>query len=210
MLDNFNLTDFLLTMFVLVIAITIHEFAHALTADRLGDDTPRSQGRISLSPVDHLDPLGTVMMVVSSIVGIGIGWGRPVQYNPANLKSPRWDPLKIAVWGPISNVLQALVFTGALRLVDREGWLIGNDLAYRFLELGIWINVALALFNMIPIPPLDGSKVLSGLLPVRQAQVYDRFMAQWGLLLFFALVMTRATSLIMGPPLNAIFHFLAG
>ena len=107
----------------LIIAITVHEFAHALAADRLGDNTPRAQGRISLNPADHLDPLGTVMMAVTTYTGFGIGWGKPVQYNPGNLRRPRWDPLLIAVAGPLSNILQALLFTAALRLSDGQNWL---------------------------------------------------------------------------------------
>src|ERR1041385_4814712 len=103
--SNFDLTRFILMMAVLIIAITIHEFAHAITADRLGDPTPRRQGRISLLPPDHLDPLGTVMMVLSSLTGCGIGWGKPVQTNPGNFRTPRKDQGIVAIAGPISNVL---------------------------------------------------------------------------------------------------------
>jgi Zn-dependent protease len=209
-LEHINWTDFALTMLVLVIAITIHEFAHAITADCLGDPTPRSQGRISISPLDHLEPLGTVMMVITSIAGIGVGWGRPVQYNPSNLRHARWDPLKIAIMGPISNILQALVFAAAIRFVDRPNGPDINDLAHRFLEIGVWVNIALALFNFIPIPPLDGSKVLSSILPISQAQWYDQFMGRWGMWFFMALILTPGISLILSEPLNKIYSFLVG
>ncbi len=209
-MPDFDPTEFALTMFVLVIAITLHEFAHAVAADRLGDPTPRAQGRISVSPVDHLDPMGTLMMAVTTFTGVGIGWGKPVQTHPASFKSPRWDMLKVAVWGPLSNLIQAALFAAVRRLVDHENWLVGNALAWEFLTLGVSTNLALALFNLIPIPPLDGSKVLSALLPLHQARAYDQVMGQWGLLLFFVLVFTHGIGLLLAAPLNALFHLFVG
>jgi Zn-dependent protease len=209
-MSNFNPAQFLLTLFVLVIAITIHEFAHAVAADRLGDSTPRSQGRISLNPMDHLDPIGTLMMAVSTLMGIGIGWGKPVMTYPANFRSPRWDSLKVAVAGPLSNLLQALVFAAILRGVGHENWLTDHLLAQDFLSQGVWINLALALFNIIPIPPLDGSKVLSALLPVPQARTYEQVMGQWGLLLFFLLIFSHGTTLLLGTPVSALYRLFVG
>ena len=104
---DFDPYRFVLTMAALVICITVHEFAHAYSAYRAGDDTPRLQGRISLNPLDHLDPVGTIMMVVSSISGFGIGWGKAVQINPYNFRHPRWDNLRVSLWGPLSNILTA-------------------------------------------------------------------------------------------------------
>src|SRR6185436_8561002 len=120
-LSNFNLQNFILMMATLIIAITIHEFAHAITADKLGDPTPRNQGRISLLPPDHLDPLGTIMMVLSSLTGFGIGWGKPVLTNPGNFKNPKRDQGFVAIAGPISNVLQALAFATILQIAVRSG-----------------------------------------------------------------------------------------
>ena len=197
-------------MLVLIVSVTIHEFAHAITADRLGDDTPRSQGRISINPIDHLDPLGTIMMAISSYTGFGIGWGKPVQYNPGNLKNPRWDPLKIAIAGPISNIVQAVLFAGLVRLSDHFNWWDPGTWPYDLITLGVWINLALAIFNMIPIPPLDGSKVLSALLPTLHARRYDLIMGQIGFLLFLAIVFTHATSYIIGPPVSSVYHVLVG
>ena len=198
------------TMVVLVVAITIHEFAHALAADRLGDNTPRAQGRISLNPADHLDPLGTLMMAVSTYTGFGIGWGKPVQYNPGNLRRPRWDPLLIAAAGPLSNVLQALLFTAVVRLSYSQHWMTQGSPSDELLTTGIWINLALTFFNLIPIPPLDGSKVLSALLPLPQARAYDRFMGSFGLMLFFLLAFTHVTSYIIGPPMSFFYGLLVG
>ena len=197
-------------MVVLIVAITIHEFGHAFAADRLGDNTPRSQGRISINPIDHLDPLGTLMMAVSTYTGFGIGWGKPVQYNPGNLRRPRRDPLIIAIAGPITNVAQTLVFTVAVRLCEARGWVEVGSQGDRLLLTGIWINLALVFFNMIPIPPLDGSKVLSALLPIDQARAYDRLMGTFGLLLFFALAFTGALSYIIGPPMRFFYEILVG
>src|SRR4051812_20105175 len=108
--SDFDLQRFVIRMAVVVIAITIHEFAHAITADRLGDPTPRRQGRLTLFPTDHLDPIGTIMMVVSALSGYGFGWGKPVQTNPLNFRKPIRDGAIVAIAGPISNILQALVF----------------------------------------------------------------------------------------------------
>ncbi len=197
-------------MLVLVIAITIHEFAHAIVAYRCGDDTPRGQHRLSLNPIDHLSPIGTLMMAVSSATGFGIGWGKPVQYQPGNLNHPRWDPLKIAIAGPISNVLQALIFAGLIRLSMHYGWLPEGSPGDQFLADGVWVNLALTFFNFIPVPPLDGSKILSALLPLSQAQAYDQFMGQWSFLLFFVIAFTGLASVIIGPPIASIYRFLVG
>ena len=209
-MDQLVVIHWLQTMVVLVIAVTIHEFAHALAADRLGDNTPRAQGRISVNPADHLDPMGTLMMAISTYTGFGIGWGKPVQYNPGNLRRPRWDPLLIAAAGPLSNVLQALFFTAIVRLNDWRHWFAPDTSASQILTTAIWINLALTFFNLIPIPPLDGSKVLSALLPLPQAMAYDKFMATFGLLLFFALAFTGTAFLIIGPPITFFYGLLTG
>ena len=208
-MDQTVLFNWVQTMLVLIVAITVHEFAHAFAADRLGDNTPRSQGRISLNPIDHLDPIGTLLMAISTYTGFGIGWGKPVQYNPGNLRRPRWDPLIIAIAGPISNIAQALAFAAAARLCETQNWVPPNSPGDLLLRTGVWINLALAFFNMIPIPPLDGSKVLSALLPINQARAYDRVMGTFGLMLFFVLAFTGAASYLIGPPVGLFFHLLA-
>lgn len=209
-MDQAVILGWIQTMVVLIIAITVHEFAHALAADRLGDNTPRAQGRISLNPADHLDPLGTVMMAVTTYTGFGIGWGKPVQYNPGNLRRPRWDPLLIAVAGPLSNILQALLFTAALRLSDRQNWLPPDSPVLQIFSTGITINLALAFFNLIPIPPLDGSKVLSALLPISAAISYDKFMATFGMFFFVLIAFTRAAAFVIGPPIAFFYNLLVG
>jgi len=213
-LAHFDWQAFILGMAVLIIAITIHEFAHAITADKLGDPTPRSQGRISLLPPDHLDPIGTIMMVVSQFAGIGIGWGKPVMTHPRNFKNPRKDSGIVAIAGPISNILQAIVFALILRLLG-EGRIWDQDTGYRttigiFLTAGLMTNLILAVFNMLPIGPLDGHYVIQSILPMEQAESYRHFNEQYGMIIFLGLVLMARPLLwqTIGPAIGALRHFL--
>ncbi|NLH99848.1 MAG: site-2 protease family protein [Chthonomonadales bacterium] len=199
-----DIVMFIIRMSVLVLAITVHEFAHAYSADRLGDDTPRRQGRISLLPPDHLDPLGTIMMAVSSWIGFGIGWGKPVLTNPNNFRNPRRDQGIVAIAGPASNMLQAVVFAliirfagGAMR--DDVGMISTLGL---FLLSGVTINLALAFFNLLPVTPLDGSWVTSALLPYNLAARYQMWMSRYGAIVFLLLIFVFRDflSAVIGPP----------
>jgi Zn-dependent protease len=206
MFRNFDPYDFALSMMALVICITIHEFAHAYSADRVGDETPRKQGRISLNPLDHLDPMGTIMMIVSSLSGFGIGWGKPVQVNHFNFKHPRWDNLWMSLWGPLSNILTAA-------LVGIILYLAGASIStpvLGFLTQIVFISLCLAFFNLIPISPLDGSHILSSLLPVEQARKYDMFMGRFGFMVLLGLVflVPDALSAIIKPPTYFLYYLL--
>lgn len=174
MLSQFNLVDFLITVLVLLSAISLHEFAHAWAAMKLGDRTAYYQGRVTLDPAAHLDPMGTMMMLVSALTGYGIGWGKPVPVNPYNLKyGPRVGGAITAAAGPISNVLQAILWGIPLRLAV-QGTLTLPDLVFQFLITALWINIGLALFNLIPLYPLDGFSVIRGLLSlIRTRWAYD-------------------------------------
>ncbi|MGC8861333.1 MAG: site-2 protease family protein [Armatimonadota bacterium] len=207
-MGNFDAYSFALSMAALVICITIHEFAHAYAAYRAGDDTPRLQGRLSLNPLDHLDPMGTIMMVVSSISGFGIGWGKPVQINPANFRHPRWDNLKMSLWGPLSNLLTAAAAGLLYRLAAH---LLPANVVY-FLWLLAAISVGLALFNLLPVAPLDGSHIVSSLLPYRQARSYDIFMARYGFFIFIGLIFLAPGVLpgLIGPPARMLIKLLMG
>ena len=141
--------SFLYTAIALVIAITIHEFSHALAADRLGDPTPRSMGRLSLNPLAHLDPLGTL-----AILFVGFGWGKPVPFDPFNLRDRRRDGAIISVAGPASNLALALIISFLIRFTPLA--MFSN-----FLITLLVLNVSLAIFNLIPVYPLDGEKSLS-------------------------------------------------
>jgi Zn-dependent protease len=151
---------------VLVIAITLHEFAHCWAHEALGDDTPRQEGRMTLNPLAHLDLMGTIMMVAAAFSGVGIGWGKPAPFNPRNFRNPARDNMLSALAGPASNILQMLgwMSLGALvSTLDHTQPFVGTLTILCF--YGTIINAGLAVFNMIPIAPLDGHWVLAYFLP---------------------------------------------
>ena len=199
----------LLYLLAVVVSITVHEFSHALAADRLGDDTPRRQGRITLLPTEHFDPFGFLMVAILAFGGRGLGWGRPVMVNPANLRHPRRDMLLIAAAGPFSNLIIAVVSGLIIRFsgVDTSVNLTGE-----ILKTFLFSNLSLFFFNLIPIPPLDGSKVLSNLLPLEQAINYDRVMGQFGFMILFALVFLGGpvVSEIIGRPSAMVATLITG
>ena len=174
MFPQIDLVDLLITFLALVFSISIHEFAHAWTALKLGDRTAYYQGRVTLHPAAHLDPVGTMMMLVSAITGYGIGWGKPVPVNPVNLKyGPRVGMAITSAAGPISNILQAIVWGLPLRLA-LQGTITLPDLAVQALLSLFFINLGLALFNLIPLFPLDGFSIVRGLLAtIRARWAYD-------------------------------------
>jgi Zn-dependent protease len=186
---------------VVLISLTIHEAAHALTADRLGDPTARALGRVSLNPLVHIDWIGTVLLpIVAAVSHLPIiGWAKPVPVNMRNLRDPRRDFMIVAAAGPISNLVQAVVaailLRGALATVGDglPGWGIG------VLTLAVQINLLLAFFNLIPVPPLDGGNVLLGLLPPRAAAMYAQ-VRQYGFILLYALLLTGIASRLIMPP----------
>lgn len=205
---SFDPWSFAISMFVLVVSLSVHEFAHAKAAYLAGDDTARLAGRISINPLDHLDPMGTLMMVMSSLSGFGIGWAKPVPVNPANFRHPRWDSLKVSLWGPLSNLLLALIAGQILRF----GWNVLGSTDAHILFMFVIINLALALFNLIPIAPLDGSHILSSLLPVDKARSYDIFMGRYGFLVLLGLIFLAPGGLrmILGPPSRVLFGLFTG
>lgn len=160
-----DLDTIIARMIVLLIAFTIHELAHAVTADYLGDPTPRSQGRITLNPLKHLDPFGTIMLLIS-----GFGWAKPVMVNPYNMRGNyRTSMAIVAVAGPASNLVMAILGAIPLRLAPflPVTFLLSpiwDKLLFLFTQF-VFINLILMFFNLIPIPPLDGYKILQGVLP---------------------------------------------
>ncbi len=212
------ITDVVLWLTVVILSLTVHEFAHAKYADWAGDPTPRRQGRVTLNPIAHLDPLGTLLIIMVAISGFGFGWGKPVEVNPGYFRNPRRDWVMCAFAGPLSNILLAVVFALILRLapIPNPESLFSNIFLLFALYMVI-TNVGLAVFNMLPIHPLDGSKVLSGFLP----DVFDRAYWRWQLtygpiLLLAALVIVpvvtdgavRPIAWVLAPVRNAILDWL--
>jgi Zn-dependent protease len=172
---------------LLLVAFPIHEFAHALAAYRLGDSTARLFGRLTLNPLAHFDPAGGLMLAISVLlVGFGFGWAKPTPVNPRNLEGGRWGEAIVAAAGPISNLILAIVAAIPLRFVYATNMDIG--LLELVLQLFIVINLALMLFNLLPIPPLDGSAVLFAFLPPQTAWTLRPILAPYGVLILILLI----------------------
>lgn len=176
---NRSLEEILAFAIALIPAFTIHEFAHAWMAWRLGDSTAKDLGRLTLNPLKHLDVLGTLMVFV-----VGFGWAKPVPVNPYNLRGGRKGMALVAVVGPLSNLALATV----VALIWRASGFVGGDVVMNTLLVFIYLNIALLFFNLIPFPPLDGFRVLLGVLPERLAEQWARF-GQVGPMLLFGLIL---------------------
>ena len=199
MFENFDFRNLLLMAVPVLLALTVHEYAHALAAHKLGDDTAKNEGRLTLNPLAHLDPVGTVVLFLSQM----FGWAKPVPFNPARLKNPARDSVLIAVAGPASNIITAVAVTVFLKLALTFGFFrllptpVVEDLI-QIIYLAIMVNVGIGVFNMLPVPPLDGFKVVSYFLP-RQWVVasYQYSMVFFGV--FLVLIATGTLSKIVGP-----------
>lgn len=214
MLGSFSPIDLLVKLIVLLVAIPFHEFAHAWAADRMGDRTARAMGRLTLNPLAHLDPIGSLMILVS-----GFGWGKPVPVNPYQMRGRSLTSMAVtAVSGPLSNLLLAALFAAPIRL----GWLtpsvLQSDWGYWLgtgLLLAAWINIGLALFNLIPIAPLDGFNVAMGVLPMPWARKLADTQ-QYGPMILLGLIALGwvgnidVLGLILGPPMRWIASLLFG
>jgi Zn-dependent protease len=166
-----------------IVGITFHEFSHAAVASLQGDQTARAQGRLTLNPLSHLDPLGSIALIVA-----GFGWGRPVPVTPSRLRSPRFGHVLVGLAGPAANFVLALVSVVALRIVYQPADLTFDvDFTLRLLDTLVAVNVVLGVFNLLPIPPLDGSTLLSILLPPSRQNIL-RFLEQYGVFLLLALL----------------------
>lgn len=200
-----------------IIGIGIHEFCHAWAADRLGDPTPREQGRVSLNPMEHLDPVGTLIPLMLAAAGspVAFGWGRPVTVDPARLRPPGLGYGLVALAGPLGNLLLCLLAGGWFAFTASSPTLLQAlrdptvNFLYRLLARVFTMNLGLLLFNLLPIPPLDGSKVLMWLggEPVRA--VMQRLQA-YNLAIFLLMVMTNAHSQIITPLFLRLTHLLTG
>jgi Zn-dependent protease len=206
----------LTTYVVLLFSLSFHESAHAWMAWKLGDDTAKSLGRVSLNPIVHIDPIGTLLFPLIQIFTSVplLGWAKPTPYNPANFRrdvSMRKGHILVAAAGPVSNFILAFIFTGILimifrlRLVQSE-----DDFLFHLVTLGIELNVLLAVFNLIPIPPLDGSKVASFGLPGDLGERYDRIVGPYGFMILMLLLISGAFGYVVYPVERLIIGLLYG
>jgi Zn-dependent protease len=211
---------------VIFLAIGLHEYAHCKVADLSGDPTPGSFGRVTLNLTKHFEPAGTMMIVLTTLTGFGIGWGRPAPMNPRLMRNPRWDFFAAVMAGPLSNVLQAGVWALVMRLflalspqtlVTAQG---GDSALGLFLFLGVYVNLALAFFNFIPIGPLDGRWLVGQILPDKPRLYWYRFNDRVGFIGLFVLIIASQIidrqfgySIIwdtIGPPIEFLFRFFTG
>ncbi len=191
-----------------LLAIVLHEVAHGYVAYRLGDDTAKLAGRLSLNPLVHLEVLGTLMFIISSWVGFGFGWAKPVPVNPLRLRHMRRDDILVSLAGVTVNLAQALAWAGLLRLAYH--FLPGSDVgaaAVVFCDLGIVVNLALMIFNLLPVPPLDGWHVLTQTLRIAYTTPVLRFQ-QMGSMLLFMLLYLRILNPLFDHTLWPLYNLL--
>lgn len=195
------ITELILLAPPLLLALTLHEFAHGYVAYLLGDPTAKSLGRLSLNPIKHLDPIGTIAFFI-----IKFGWAKPVPVNPQYFKNPKKDMLWVALAGPVTNLLLAI----ASAISAKGLWFLAAQLPYSttaeailvplngMLIASVWINLVLCIFNFLPIPPLDGSRILMGLLPARMGASYMQF-ERYGFVVILVLAFTGVLSKVIVP-----------
>lgn len=192
----------------ILIGITVHEFAHAFVAYKLGDNTPKIQGRVSLNPIRHIDPVGLIALLF-----IGFGWGKPVEVNPNNFKHTRRDNLLTDIAGIITNVVFAIIFTGIIKLIYmyQFGFLMSEagEITISILNYIVWINLVLAVFNLIPVPPLDGFGIVTEIFNLRQYSWYYN-LYNMGFPILMVLIMFNITDRILVPAMNFLYGFVNG
>lgn len=201
----------LFELIVLIFSIVIHEVSHGFMAERLGDSTARQLGRLTLNPLKHVDLFGSIILPLGlyflSSGAITFGWAKPVPYNPYLLRNPKSDAGKIAAMGPISNLSLAVIFGLAIRLLSSQTF-VPSSVIYLFSTIVI-VNISLAMFNLIPIPPLDGSKILYAVLPNNHfSSNLINFLDRYGFFVLIILVMTGVP--FLSPAITHLFSWFTG
>lgn len=197
--------EFLSIIIILIMSVVIHEVSHGYAALALGDPTAKYQGRLTLNPISHLDPIGSVLVPLLGYFAGGfiIGWARPVPFNPYNLRNQRWGEALVAIAGPVSNIALALVFGLITRFTEASDLL--NESFLSLAGFVVLINVTLAIFNLIPIPPLDGSKILFAFIPYR-FQNFRNYLERYGLIFVFIFIFFYWH--FVTPVIEAVFNLL--
>ncbi len=200
-----NFEQLAYTIISAIFAISIHEYAHGFVAYKLGDPTPKAQGRLTLNPLKHLDPIGALMLIIAKV-----GWAKPVQINPLYFKNRRQAMILVALAGPLANITTAwvvnIISVLLFRLPLKPNFLFS---LYLFACISIEINIMLAAFNLIPIPPLDGSKIVANLLPLKMRLKYERISPYAPLILIVG-IWTGALSYIISPLYRMLFSLIRG
>ncbi len=194
-----------------LLALTFHECAHAFVANKLGDPTAKNLGRLTLNPIKHLDLVGTLAFLFSGM----FGWAKPVPINPMNFKDPRRDMMWVAIAGPITNIFLAVLSAILFRVLTMNSFSLGSNFLgilrplFLMLHLSIIVNIGLAVFNIIPIPPLDGGRVLVGLLPHRHAASYARI-EPYGFMILILLMFSGLVQVLISPIIYTAVNVLRG
>lgn len=206
---NEKLISLIVGVFVVLVCLPVHEAAHAFAANRLGDDTARNMGRLTLNPIKHIDPIGAVMLIMSSLVGFGFGWAKPVPINPNNFKNRKLGMGLSALAGPVSNFLMAYIFMVAMKLTVVFG---GSPPVVMFLYYAVLLNIGLAVFNFLPIPPLDGSRIVLLVLPEKTyfgIMKYEKIIAGVLMILILSGILSPAIGFLNGG-MNKLLDILTG
>ncbi|MBR5741031.1 MAG: site-2 protease family protein [Firmicutes bacterium] len=201
------LVQTILALPAILIAISFHEFAHAKVAELSGDDVPRRQGRVTLNPVAHIDPVGFFCLLF-----IGFGWGRPVEINAENFKKKRLDLLLVSLAGVTMNILLAFVFCGLWVLLAYKTALFNGDfgdILYTVFQNIVVINLVLCVFNLIPVPPLDGFNVVTEIFNLRQTKFYH-YAYQYGFIVLMILIVFNFTDYLLTPAVSWLFRTIVG
>lgn len=199
--------DFIFQIIILIMSVVVHEVSHGYMAHALGDPTAKYEGRLTLNPLKHLDPVGSVIVpaVAYSLGGFIFGWAKPVPYNPYNLRPGRWPEAAVAAAGPASNILLALIFGLLLRAGVSGGWASPDFVAIT--AVVVFINIILAIFNLMPIPPLDGSKLLFAVFPEKLHELRYTF-ERYGLLLVILFIFFAWQ--VIAPAMYWLFSLITG
>jgi Zn-dependent protease len=198
--------EFIFQIAILIMSVVIHEVSHGVVANYLGDPTAKLAGRLTLNPLKHLDPFGSVIVPAISYFfgGFIFGWAKPVPYNPYNLRPGRWSEAMVAAAGPVSNLALAILFGLLLRIGLNSGWNAGF---VHITSLVVFVNLLLMVFNLVPIPPLDGSKLLYAFFPEKMFQ-FRGFFERYGLILVFFFIFFIWQ--FISPVVYVLFHFITG
>ena len=204
--------EIILIIPVLIFAVVVHECAHGWVAYKLGDPTAKMAGRLTLNPLPHIDPIGTVvlpltLLLLRYLTGMGFifAWAKPVPVNPVYFSNPRKGMLLVGLAGPVSNFLQAILMALLIRLAQPLHITVLTSLFF----YGVLINIVLGVLNLLPVPPLDGSRILTGLLPLRMARAYSR-LEPMGMFIIIFLFSTGFLSAIIWPVINVLMNLLLG